>query len=106
MLSHCESMGRRIDNIVKELIASGRTGIRPETAVILREAFRSGEIPRSRIKEIIGFSERQARRIVSPLIENGMLVSDSQKKPLRFGFPEEFMADYFPRLFNPEIMGK
>ena len=73
MLLHCESMGRRIDNIVKEILC---------------------------------FSERQARRIVSPLIENGMLVSDSQKKPLRFGFPEEFMADYFPKLFNPEILGK
>ena len=50
-----ESMGRRIDNIVKELIASGRTGIRLETAVIFREAFRSGEIRRGKIKEILGF---------------------------------------------------
>ncbi len=51
-------------------------------------------------------SDRQARRIVSPLLKRGLLISDSQKQPLRFGFPEEAMPDYFPNLLAREIMNE
>ena len=100
-----ESIGRRIEKHVEQLIRSGEKGLRPESAIVLREAFRSGMVPRGKIPEILRISDRQARRIVSPLIERGMLVADSQKKPLRFGFPEKSMPEYFPNLFHPEIMG-
>lgn len=100
-----ESIGRRIEKHVAQLALLGEKGLRPESAMILREAFRSGMVPRSKIQEILRVSDRQARRIVSPLIKRGMLVADSQKKPLRFGFPETSMPEYFPNLFNPEIMG-
>ena len=101
-----ESMGRRIDKSVEQLIMSGEKGIRPESAMILREAFRSGVVPRGKIPEILHVSDRQGRRIISPLIERGMLVSDSQKQPIRFGFPEDLMPEYFPKLFNQEIVGE
>ena len=64
--------------------------------------------PISRLTREIGESWRcrQGRRIISPLIERGTLVSDSQKQPLCFGFPEDLMPEYFPKLFNQEIVGE
>ncbi len=101
-----DKMGLRIENRVKQLSMFGEKGIRPEAAIVLREAFRSGMVPRGKLPQMLHVSDRQARRIVSPLLKRGMLVSDSQKKPLRFGFPEDAMPDYFPNLFAPEIMGE
>jgi Fic family protein len=101
-----ERIERRIEKYVQHLFRFGERGIRPESEIILREAFRSGAVPRGRVPEMLRLSDRQARRIVSPLIERGMLVSNSQKQPLRFGFPEDAMPEYFPKLFIPEIMGE
>jgi hypothetical protein len=66
----------------------------------------SGIVPRGKLPEMLHLSDRQARRIVSPLLKRGLLVSDSQKQPLRFGFPEDAMPDYFPNLFAPEMMSE
>ena len=101
-----EKMDLRIEKRVEQLSMFGEKGIRPEAAIVLREAFRSGMVPRGKLPAMLRVSDRQARRIVSPLLKRGMLVSDSQKKPLRFGFPEDAMPDYFPNLFAPEIMGE
>ncbi len=101
-----ERMDLRIEKRIEQLSLSGEKGVRPEAAIVLREAFRSGMVPRGNLPEMLHVSDRQARRIVSPLLKRGMLVSDSQKKPLRFGFPEDAMPDYFPNLFAPEIMGE
>lgn len=101
-----ERMDLRIEKRVEQLSMFGEKGIRPEAAIVLREAFRSGIVPRGKLPDMLRVSDRQARRIVSPLLKRGMLVSESQKKPLRFGFPEDAMPDYFPNLFAPEIMGE
>ncbi len=101
-----DKMDLRIEERVKQLSMLGEKGIRPEVIIVLREAFRSGMVPRGKLPEMLHVSDRQARRIVSPLFKRGMLVSDSQKKPLRFGFPEDAMPDYFPNLFAPEIVGE
>jgi len=101
-----ERMGLRIERRVGQLSMLGEKEIRPEAAIVLREAFRSGIVPRGKLPEMLRLSDRQARRIVSPLLKRGLLISDSQKQPLRFGFPEDAMPDYFPNLFAPEIMGE
>jgi len=101
-----ERMDLRIEKRVEQLSMFGEKEIRREAAIVLREAFRSGMLPRGKLPDMLRVSDRQARRIVSPLLKRGMLVSDSQKQPLRFGFPEDAMPDYFPNLFAPEIMGE
>lgn len=100
-----ERIERRIEDYVNLLIRLGEEGIRRESAILLREAFRSGTVQRGRAPALLHVSERHSRRMVSPLIERGLLVSESQKKPLRFGFPEHAMPEYFPKLFDPDIMG-
>jgi hypothetical protein len=63
-----------------------------------------GELPRGAAAAIVGTGERQARRVVSALIERGVLLSESTRAPLRFAFPETLAARWLPGLF-PEKTG-
>jgi hypothetical protein len=49
-----------------------------------------------------GTAERQARRIVSALVDEGVLVSESQRAPLRLASPAALASRWMPGLF-PEI---
>lgn len=51
-------------------------------------------------------SERQARRIVSQMVKEGLVQSDSHKAPLRIAFPTHVLRFYFPDLFDPSVLGK
>jgi Fic family protein len=58
-----------------------------------------GELPRSEVANLIGLKDRQARRIVSSLVETGVLVSSSPKAPLRLAFPATLALRWMPGLF-------
>jgi hypothetical protein len=47
----------------------------------------------------LGAHERTARRITSALLQQGVLVSDSTKAPLRLAFPATLAARWMPGLF-------
>lgn len=66
---------------------------------LLREAWLAGEFKRTRAAEITGYKERAARDILKALIEQGYLVSDTPKGPVRLGFPIEAVERWFPRLY-------
>ncbi len=51
-------------------------------------------------------SDRHARRIVSQLVKEGLVVSASHRAPLMIGFPAKVLRYYFPDLFGPEILGE
>ncbi len=59
----------------------------PKSSAILEAVLYRGELPRGDAAGIVGTGDRQARRVVSPLIERGVLVSDSSRAPLRLAFP-------------------
>ena len=61
-----------------------------------------GEIPRSDAPSIVGTGERQARRVVSALLESGALVSESVRAPLRLAFPAALAERWMPGLFPPD----
>ena len=46
--------------------------------------------------------ERQARRVVSALLEHGVLASESARAPLRLVFPAKLASRWLPGLF-PEM---
>jgi len=56
-------------------------------AMLYRGALTRGEVP-----AIINVGERHARRIVSALIEPGVLVSESTRSPLRLAFPAKLAS--------------
>jgi Fic family protein len=82
--------------------------IDPRSGRLLKALFAQGQIPRGEAGAIMGmdtYSDRQIRRVVSQLIEEGLVESDSHRAPLRIGFPKEVLSHYFPALFDPSVMG-
>ena len=66
---------------------------------VLEAVLYRGELPRRETAAVVGTGERQARRIVSDLLEKGVLVSDSPRAPLRLAFPASLAGRWMPGLF-------
>ncbi len=59
----------------------------PKSGNILEAVLYRGELPRADAASAVGASERHARRIVSALVERGVLAADRARAPLRLVFP-------------------
>lgn len=66
---------------------------------LLEAVLYRGEVPRGDAAGIVGTGERQARRIVSALLEKGVLLSHSPRAPLRLAFPVTLAQRWMPGLF-------
>jgi len=69
------------------------------SSAVLEAVLYRGELPRGDVAAIVGTGDRQARRIVSALLECGVLLSDSTRAPLRLAFPATLAARWMPGLF-------
>jgi Fic family protein len=76
----------------------------PRSGNILEAVLYRGELPRRDAGGVVGAGERQARRIVSALLEKGVLASDSSRAPLHLVFPAALASRWMPGLF-PEKTG-
>ena len=66
---------------------------------ILEAILYRGELPRGDVPQLLGASDRHARRIVATLIERGVIVSESTRAPLRLVFPAKLAPRWMPGLF-------
>ena len=66
---------------------------------LLKEAVISGEVSRGKAAELTGYETRQARTVLSTLIDKGYLTSDSHRSAVRLGFPAKIIDRWFPRLY-------
>ena len=73
--------------------------LRPKSGAILEAALYRGALPRADIPAIVGTGERNARRVVSPLLECGVLRSDNSRAPLHLAFPATLASRWMPGLF-------
>ncbi|MGB8408710.1 MAG: Fic family protein [Gallionella sp.] len=71
----------------------------PKANNILEALLYRGELPRGEAAAIIGTGERQARRVVSALIDLGVVTSESTRAPLRLAFPAALASRWMPGLF-------
>ncbi len=71
----------------------------PKSGNILEAVLYRGELPRADAASAVGASERHARRIVSALVERGVLAADRARAPLRLVFPAALAARWMPGLF-------
>jgi hypothetical protein len=71
---------------------------------ILKAVPYPGELPRGDAANIVGTGERQARRVISALIDLGVLTPESMRTPLRLAFSATLASRWMPGLF-PERMG-
>jgi len=101
----------RIDGYMKDRDKKrgAQNPLDPRAGKLLKALFMQGEVPRSAARSIMGMeekSDRQARRIVSQLIGEGLITSDSHRAPLRIAFPSHIIRYYFPDLFDPSVLGE
>ena len=66
---------------------------------ILEAILYRGELPRGDVPELLGASDRHARRVVAALIERGVVISESTRAPLRLAFPAKLASRWMPGLF-------
>ena len=71
----------------------------PKTNNILEALLYRGKLPRGDAATIVGTGERQARRVVSVLIDHGVVTSESTRAPLHLTFPATLASRWMPGLF-------
>jgi hypothetical protein len=77
-----------------------RIGSLPARAgLVLQAVLYRGELPRGDVPDLLGHGDRQSRRVVSALIERGVLQSESSRAPLRLAFPAALASRWMPGLF-------
>ena len=76
------------------------------SAALEGAVFMRGALPRGMAVEILNMSERNARRIVSALIKDGLLQSQSHRAPLTIGLPISVLPYYFSDLYDPSVIGE
>ena len=69
--------------------------------LLLREAWVRGAFARGNAAAVINASERTARNVLKAALASGVLAADTERGPVRLGFPPEFVEDLFPRLYAP-----
>ena len=75
----------------------------PRSGSVLEAILYRGELPRGDADTVVGTGERQARRVVSALMEAGVLVAESQRAPLRLAFPARLASRWMPGLFPEQV---
>jgi DNA-binding IclR family transcriptional regulator len=61
-----------------------------------------GEITRGEVARLVGMSERTGRDALKGLLEERLLVSSSERGPVRLGFPAHAAGYWFPDLYPAE----
>ena len=95
-------VGAMYDRILAALIfeESQKTGVRKEAALALHYLFSTNsELGRAAFKQMTGLGERVATTLISALLKNGYLASDSPYGALRFAIPRGALRFYFPELW-------
>jgi len=92
-----EGLRARVLLWAREQIELGRLPAR--SAAVLEAVLHRGELPRGEVAGLLGTTDRHARRIVAPLLEGGILSSESTRAPLRLSFPASLAPRWMPGLF-------
>jgi len=92
-----DGLQNRINGYVEKQVLLGE--LQPEARYLLQEAYLKGEVPRGEASRITGRPQRSAHEIFKQLLRKGLLVSDTERGPLRLAFPARAVGYYFPRLY-------
>ncbi|KAA5612965.1 Fic family protein [Rhodovastum atsumiense] len=74
-------------------------GLKPEAFALLEQVLQRGELPRGEAARVTGLKERTARDLLSTLVAEGILGSDTPKGPVSLRFPLDAVEVLFPGLF-------
>jgi Fic family protein len=76
-----------------------RFDLKPESAHLFIQAFTTGEFERMEASRLTGLPERTARDVLSALVLEGFLVSDTPRGKVRVGFPMHALGSLLPNLY-------
>jgi hypothetical protein len=93
-----DDLKRRIDALIIYR-ATADKDIRREAVLPLHHVFAAGPIARGEFIQMTGLGERTGRKLLSRLIQTGILVSDSHVGPVRIGLPLDALSFLFPGLY-------
>ncbi len=79
-------------------LIQGMAPIKKEAFYLLKEAVLCGEFPRGKTMQLTGLKERTARNLLKQLTDEGILVSDIPKGPVRLGIKANLLPFWFPSL--------
>jgi Fic family protein len=81
-----------------------RLNMLPQKAgTVLEAVLYRGKLPRGEVAELLGLTARHARRIISALLDRGVLVSKGPRDPLLLAFPAVLASRWMPGLFPEQI---
>jgi len=92
-----DRLRRRITAWADEETAAGALPLK--SAQVLEAVLFRGELPRGEVAPLLGVTDRHARRVVSALLNRGVLVSDGPRDPLFISFPAALASRWMPGLF-------
>ncbi len=92
--------GQLRDRILAWATEEIRAGKLPtRVATVMESVLYRGELPRGDVAALLGTGDRQARRVISALIDADVLASASSRAPLKIVFPAKLAARWLPGLF-------
>jgi Fic family protein len=71
----------------------------PKSGHVLEAVLYRGELPRGDVADLVATGDRQARRLVSTLIEKEVLTAETPRAPLHLAFPASLASRWMPGLF-------
>jgi Fic family protein len=77
--------------------------LHPESASLLRDVAIRGEVPRGDAARITGMAVSEARKVLSALVRERLLVSDSPKGSVRIGLPVHAVPFLLPDLYPGDL---
>ncbi len=100
-----DDLRQRIEGYVERRSGGGLgPKLVPPARHLLVEALLRGRVARGDAARVTGTSDRTARRMLSGLVDEGLLVSDTPKGPVRLGLPVKVVGFYFPLLFPEDAL--
>ncbi|MFV0645223.1 MAG: Fic family protein [Sphingomonadaceae bacterium] len=71
----------------------------PKSDIVLKAILYRGVLERGEVDDMLGMSDRAARRITSALLKAGAIRSENSRAPLYLAFPAKFAERWMPGLF-------
>jgi hypothetical protein len=96
-MEHLVQPDRLRDRILMWSEEEVRAGTLPaKSGQVLEAVLFRGALPRGHVSGLLGTTDRHGRRVVSALIERGVLASESTRAPLSITFPTALDAGAVP----------
>lgn len=99
-----DGMKRRIEALITFRHAHNKE-VRMQAILPLYHLFAAGPLLRKEFAQMTNLGERTARSLISRLLKDGLIVSDSASGPVRWGLPLDSLQFLFPELY-PEAATK